>query len=85
LQNEPKFVQAGVEILVWESQKRTQMGHTAGEGADEMLILPNEANFLEWVRLWIGLRDKKLKIEVGQSDTWLRLSGLASFWHSFDK
>jgi hypothetical protein len=35
--------------------------------------LPNEANFVEWVRLWIGLRDKWLRDQVGQIVTWLRL------------
>jgi hypothetical protein len=35
LPNEPNSVQAGVESLVWESQKRTQMGHTAGAFASQ--------------------------------------------------
>jgi hypothetical protein len=41
-----------------------------------MLNLPNEANFLEWVRLWIGLRDKRLRDQVGQIVTWLRFAGI---------
>jgi hypothetical protein len=38
-----------------------------------MLNLPNEANFLEWVLLWIGLVDKWLRDQVGQFVTRLRL------------
>ncbi|MGA2605743.1 MAG: hypothetical protein ABSG14_16110, partial [Verrucomicrobiia bacterium] len=47
-----------------------------GKGAHQMLNLPNEANFLEWVRLWIGLRDKRLRDQVGQIVTWLRFAGI---------
>jgi hypothetical protein len=41
--------------------------------------LPNEANVLEWVRLWIGFRDKWLRDRVRQFVTWLRLPELGSF------
>jgi len=45
-------------------------------GWPEMLNLPNEANVLEWVRLWIGLRDKWLRDRVRQFVTWLRSAGI---------
>jgi hypothetical protein len=50
------------------------------EGRPIYVILPNEANFLEWVLLWIGLVDKWLRGQVGQFGTWLRFAGMASFW-----
>jgi hypothetical protein len=40
------------------------------------LILPNEANVLEWVRLWIMLMDKVLAVRVRQFVTWLRSAGI---------
>jgi len=57
-------------FLRWDDRR------SEGKGAHQMLNLPKEANFLEWVRLWIGLRDKRLKDQVGQIVTWLRFAGI---------
>ena len=38
------------------------------------VILQNEANFLECFNLWIGLRDKKLEVQVCHFVTWLRFA-----------
>ncbi len=51
--NEPKFDQAGVEMLVWESQKRSQLADTAGVDPT-YVILPNEANYNgQKIGIWV--------------------------------
>jgi len=47
------------------------------------LILPNEANFSECWRVWIGLRDKVLGVQMCHFDTWLRLSKRSQNWVRF--
>lgn len=61
MQNEPKFMQAGVEICPERSQKRTHLPDAKGEGARELLNRTNEANFFRRQLFWIGLRDRGLE------------------------
>jgi hypothetical protein len=45
-----------------------------------MYKLPNEANFSDWVCFGNRLHHKLLDGRVSHIVTWLRFSGLASFW-----
>jgi hypothetical protein len=82
LRNEPNFVQAGVEIVVWESQKRSQIGHTAGEGTGEILNRVKQSQFPGVLEVVDQLEVQLVK-EASGTDChlalfcrkWLRLGG----------
>ena len=76
----PHSMRGGRDTGVGRPASRDARATKERERGPYNVILPNEANFLEWVRLWIGLRDKLLRDQVGQIVTWLRFAGMGSFW-----
>ncbi len=56
----------------YESNSGARAGRPTTGYAARMLILPNEANFAERLKIWIGLRDKVLAIKVWWFYNWLR-------------